>query len=130
MKTEKDHAKDQAKAQIKSIIEMVKGLTAKDEETREKVIETISNDPLSVEFRSGWQSVGGTDVNLNPVEFRILLCWGGPACQIIGDLSEYKTPENPRLQYQDWGTSWTDYHLTEKEEKALLTYCEQFYFGD
>jgi hypothetical protein len=131
MKTqeEKNHAKEQAKAQLESIIEMVTALETENEEDREKALETIQNDPLSVEVRSNWHMVGGEEGN-KPSEFKILLCWGGPACQIIGDLDDYQNPENPRLQCQDWGTSWTDYPLTSEEEDALLIYCQQFYFED
>ena len=120
---EEDHGKQQANAQIKSIVEMVKNLEIESENAQE----TIQNDPLSVEVRSGWHSVGST---YPPDEFCILLCWGGPACRIIGDLSEHAQPENPRLEYQDWGTSWTEYPLTSEEEEALQAYCEQFYFEE
>ena len=125
---EKDErAKNQAKAQIESIVEMVAALNSENYENREEAFEAIQNDPLSVEVRSGWHSVGST---FPPDEFCILLCWGGPACRIIGDLDEHAQPEKPRLEYQDWGTNWTEYPLTEEEAAALQTYCEQFYFEE
>ena len=108
-----DHGKQQAKAQIESIIEMVAALNTKNENKRESAIETIQNDPLSVEVRSNWHAPGA---DATPEEFKILLCWGGPACRIIGELSEYNEPEKARIEYQDWFTEWTDYPLTEEEE--------------
>jgi hypothetical protein len=129
MKTDEDHGKQQAKAQIESIVEMVALLDDSDnnDENREEALEAIQNDPLSVEVRSGWHSVGSTHP---PEEFCILLCWGGPACRIIGELDEHAQPEKPQLEYQDWGTSWTEYPLTDEEQTALQTYCEQFYFEE
>lgn len=122
-----DHGKRQAKAQIESIVKMVAALNSENDENREEALEAIQNDPLSVEVRSGWHSVGSTHP---PDEFCILLCWGGPSCRIIGELDEHAQPEKPRLEYQDWGTNWTEYQLTEEEAAALQTYCEQFYFDE
>ena len=122
-----DRGKKEAIAEIESIVEMVAALNSENDEEREEALEAIQNDPLSVEVRSGWHSVGSTHP---PDEFCILLCWGGPACRIIGELDEHAQPEKPRLEYQDWGTNWTEYPLTEEEETALQTYCEQFYFEE
>ena len=64
-------------------------------------------------------------------EFEILLCTGGPACRIIGDLDQHGQPDRPRLQYQDWGTPWTELvSISSDEREALQTYCQQFYFGE
>jgi hypothetical protein len=120
-------AKKEAIAQIESIVEMVSNLDNENDAEREKALEAIQNDPLSVEVRSGWHSVGSTQP---PDEFCILLCWGGPACRIVGYLNEHLQPDNPRLEYQDWGTEWTEYALTEEEQNALQTYCEQFYYDE
>ena len=65
---------------------------------------------LSVEFRSGWTS-NPNDIELE--EFKILLTWGGPALRVIGELNQYKEPENIKMQFQDWGTYWTDFQITE-----------------
>ena len=120
-------AKKEAKAQIESIVDMVSNLDNDNDAEREKALEAIQNDPLSVEVRSGWHSVGSTFL---PDEFCILLCWGGPSCRIVGYLTENAQPDNPRLEYQDWGTEWTEYALTEEEQNALQTYCEQFYYDE
>lgn len=132
MKTqEKDErAKDQAKAQLESMIEMVAALDTDNDDERDDALQTIQEDPLSVEVRSDWHSVGSKDTGGN-IEFRILLCTGGPAVQIVGELDEYDRPVNPKIQYQDWFTQWEDYIIDNKEDQeALQTYCEQFYFEE
>lgn len=97
-----------------------------DEEARE----AIQQDPLSVEVRSGWYAPGAPEDDRKPFEFTILLCTGGPACRLIGDLDEHIQPERVRIQHQDWGTPWTEYFPNEEQRAALLTYCQQFYFGE
>lgn len=83
--------------------------------------------PLSVQVRGGWHNPGGED---SPEEFEILLCTGGPAVRIVGDLDEHMQPSRPRLQYQDWGTPWTEYFGENLDRDVLLTYCQQFWFGE
>lgn len=126
--TDKDHARQQAKAQLESIQEMVLAMSNADSASSEEdARQTIQEDALSVEVRSGWHSPGDK-VELG--EFNILLCTGGPAVRIIGGLSEHHEPESARLEYQDWGTPWTDYSLTSEEEETLLAYASCFYFGE
>jgi hypothetical protein len=74
--------------------------------------QAISEDPLSAEVVK---------------EYRILLCTGGPACQIVGELNEYGEPETARLQHQDWFTPWQDHYC---DEDILLDYARNFYFGE
>jgi hypothetical protein len=45
-------------------------------------------------------------VGAKPSEFMILLCTGGPAVRIRGELDRYSEPEKPRIEYQDWFTPW------------------------
>ncbi|MCK5603673.1 hypothetical protein KAR91_17435 [Candidatus Pacearchaeota archaeon] len=129
---DKQRAEDQAKAQFEGIKEMVEAMTeASDNEEwteHEEALTVIQEDPLSVEVRSDWHSPGSQD-NGGISEFRILLCWGGPSVQIIGELDEYNQPCEAKIQYQDWFTGWTDY-LPEDEDEILLDYCRQFYFGE
>jgi hypothetical protein len=102
--------------------------TAGECESEEDAQQRIQEDPLSIEVRSGWYSPGD---NPEPEEFNILLCTGGPAVRIIGELDQHNQPARPRLQYQDWGTRWTELVSIESHERdALLTYCQQFYFGE
>ena len=125
---EKDRAKDQARAQLDSIIEMVDNLeNAETDEEREQAETAISEDPLSLQVRSGWYEPGG---NSDPEEFEILLCTGGPAARIIGELNKYQEPEKVVIEGQDWFTPWLAISMTEEEEEKVLTYCKQFYFGE
>jgi len=119
-------ALQQAQTQLESIKEMVAGLNAENDEQRDAARSQIEEDPLSVEVRTDWFTPGRIDVT--PAEFRILLCTGGPAVQIIGELDCHCEPESARLQYQDWFTPWEDCPLQCEDKEALLTYARQFYF--
>lgn len=135
------HSELQALAQLESIREMVAALTAAVEsktlsgnehaDAIEKAQQAIQEDPLSVEVRSRWMELRdwGNKEQVAPAEFKILLCTGGPAVQIIGELNAGE-PEKPRLQHQDWGTPWTDVRLSAEDEETLLAYCREFYFGE
>lgn len=92
----------------------------------EEARQAINEDPLSVQVRSGWAN---SPEEMEAEEFEILLCTGGPACRIIGEL-DHGEPDNANLEYQDWFTPWQRYCATTTEEdEALLTYARQFYFG-
>lgn len=129
-----DHkdAMKQGKAQLDSVKEMVAALALANEDgndtARETAEETIHEDALSVEVRSGWYSYG--DVPGQPEEYRILLCTGGPACQIVGKLNEHCEPETASMQVQDWGIPWVTMHLKHEDEEAMLAYARCFYFGE
>jgi len=96
--------------------------------TAEQIQERIQEDPLSVEVRSDWHSPGSEDST--PSQYKILLSTGGPATQIIGELSEYGQPENARMQAQDWFTEWETTITSSEQDDALLVYANQFYFGE
>lgn len=85
----------------------------------------IQDSPLSVQTRSGWTNPGE---DFEAEEFEILLTTGGPALRIRGELDQHKQPDRAWLEYQDWGTPWTQYF--DVEQSTLLTYCQQFYFGE
>lgn len=97
---------------------------AGDCESEEEARQRILDDALSVEVRSGWTSVGET---LQPEEFRIVLCTGGPHVEILGELDDSNEPDRVRIIYKDWGTSG---ELFDFDRDAVSTYCRQFYFGD
>ena len=86
----------------------------------------IDEDPLSVQVRSGWTDPGQ---KFAADEYEILLCTGGPAVRIIGELDQYTQPDRARLQYQDWGTPWTEL-LEPRDMQALIAYASNFYFGE
>lgn len=136
---ERDTARDQARAQLDGIVELINALekTQQGEEAEiegykldeDAVRERINEDPLSVEVRTDWHSVGDNDNK--PTEYNILLCTGGPACRIIGDLDEYGQPMTAKIEYQDWFRPWTQYReTTDEEDAALLTYAQQFFYGE
>jgi len=139
--TEKDteRAEQQARAQLDSIVEVVQAIAtaqATDEPVeyegemldRDTLIQYAEENALCVQVRGDWHSPGGED---EPVEFEILLCTGGPAVRIVGDLGNLNCPENPRIEYQDWFTPWMEYHETTlAEDSDLQEYCELFYFGE
>lgn len=138
------NAREQAQAQFESIREMVEALQQFDdcddvEMSREAAEQRIHEDALSVEIRSEWHSPG-TQPSDVPAEYRILLCTGGPAVQIVGKLSERGEPETACLQMQDWFLPWTDYQPSwnsaamyaakQDAQDVLLAYARQFYFGE
>ena len=133
-KKEDTRAKDQARAQLDSIMEMVKALDGGGEIDGEEIDEEtarerIQEDPLSVEVRADWHEPGSKDDK--PTAYNILLCTGGPAVRIIGTLDEYGQPETAQIEYQDWFTPWVSYADTSSEEdEGLLTYARQFYYGE
>ncbi len=161
-----ENAREQAQAQFESIREMVEELQAADaaswdsaaprdgnyDERCEAARERIQEDALSVEVRSDWYVPGSgrrvvaprcEDASA-PAEYRIVLCTGGPAVQITGQLNEHCEPETARLEMQDWFLSWTEYRpednakgaetghteLIADAEEILLAYARQFYFGE
>lgn len=128
---QEDHGKSQAAAQLASIWEMVEALRkareADNSDAIEEAEQAIHDDPLSIEVRSGWHAV---DDDSEAEEYRVLLCWGGPAVQITGDLNEHNEPSSFQLQYQDWGTPWTRFNTSLQDEKAIREYLSCFYFGE
>ncbi len=116
----------QAIAQFKSIKEMVANLNTEDETEREEAEQTIHEDPLSVQVRSDWHNPGEKG---EISEYNILLCTGGPACRIIGEL-ENGQPTSAKIEHQDWGTPWTEYRLSAEDEAIVIQYANCFYFGE
>ena len=137
------HAITNARGQLESIKELYrnhKQAESNDDYTREDEIrEQAQDEALSVEFRSGWHS--SVDDDIVPEEFKILLSTGGPACQIIGKLDQYRQPTDIEIQYQDWGTPWEPLQLNSvyaetkilnitSDYEALEWFCNCFYFGE
>ena len=124
-----NRSEQEARAQLDSILEMLNDLGQAErydnEEMRECALQRIQEDPLTVEVRSDWHFPGEPKPLM---EYKILLCTGGPAVQIVGDLNEYGEPENAKLQHQDWFVEWKGVNLTEEEAEKLLAYAGQFYY--
>ena len=131
-KKQEDNGKKQAGYHLDSIKEMVKALQEAqkkgDEKATEQAIEIITSDPLEVSIRDDWHAPGSEDKEAT--DFKILLCWGGPAVRIIGELDEYNQPNFASLEFQDWGTGWIEYPLIDDEMETVLEYCKQFYFEE
>src|ERR1035437_752867 len=90
------------------------------EDAREQAQESA----LSVEVRSGWGSPGE---EMTAEDFQILLSTGGPALRIRGELNKGE-PSRAWLEYQDWGTPWTEYHGENADQGTLLSFCSFFFF--
>lgn len=99
---------------------------AGDCEDQDEAQRRIDEDPLSIEVRTGWYIPGD---NPKPDEFKILLCTGGPAVQIVGELDD-GVPTRAWIEHQDWFESWQEYHGNDISQDTLLTYCRCFYFGE
>ena len=125
----------QAKAQLASVIEMVEALAKaeedKDDDAWDEAERAIHEDALEISVRSDWHNPG-IDPNeaSAPVEYYILLCTGGPAVRIIGELNEHGEPFTADLQYQDWSTPWSTIPTVEEEKQAMLRYAQCFYWGE
>ena len=133
-----NHALNNAIGHLKSMVENFEEIsylnslnpTTEEQENRiEEITQEVLNSALSLEFRSGWYSSLYDRVRIGePEEFKILLTWGGPALRVIGEIEE-NYAVNPKLQFQDWGTPWTDLEITEDQQDALNWFCNCFYFG-
>jgi hypothetical protein len=132
MSEDKQRAKEQAIAQLSNIRESVQQFRAAREadnlEAEEKAREAITEDALDVQVRTDWHNPSTTEKK--PNEYMILLCWGGPSVRITGILDVYLEPDSATIEYQDWFTPWEALPLTTEEEDDVITYAQQFYFGE
>ena len=87
----------------------------------EDVQREIDEHPLCIEYRSGWNT---SAEDLQAEEFCILLCTGGPAVRIVGEIGEHGQPCRAWIEYQDWGTAWTQYFGADQE--TLIDYATAF----
>ena len=93
---------------------------AADCESEDEALERLQENPLDIQFRSDWQPYAS---DFTPSEFSILLCTGGPAVRILGELDDNGYPYRAWVEYQDWGIPWTDlgrYQSTALEYARLL----------
>jgi hypothetical protein len=81
--------------------------------------------PLAAQVRSAWADPGAT-LSAREGEYCLLLTTGGPALRVIGELNGYYEPDSARLEWQDWGSLWTNVPC---DRTPLLTYAQSFYFG-
>ena len=120
-----DNSRHQAEVQLASIKKMLEAVENATDDAREAAEQAIYDDPLAVDVRSGWVNVWTTE--FEPVEYRILLCTGGPAVQLEGELDDRNQPYNVQLQHQDWFEPWQTVPLTAEDTETLLTYVRHFF---
>ena len=121
-----DNSRHQAEVQLTTIKAMLQAVeNAADDDEREAAEQAIYDDPLAVDVRSGWVNVWTTE--FEPVEYRVLLCTGGPAVQLEGELDDRNQPYNVQLQHQDWYEPWQTVPLTAEDTETLLTYVRHFF---
>ena len=128
IKEEEDRAKEQALSQYESIDEMLSNIEKAEGTPEEDTLrDELTQDALEVLVRSDWHSPGAESDQV-ATDYKILLCTGGPAVQIVGELDQHGQPETAQLQFQDWYTPWKDYPISLKQEKRLLDYANYYYF--
>jgi len=127
--TKPDHAQECAASYMAEIKRLYRLFHRCDESGHDAwaidIYERMLEMPLSVLMRDGWHAPGEKPADS---EYEILLCTGGPAVRITGDLCSFGEPETATLECQDWGTPWT--RAREQDELALLDFARLFYFGE
>jgi hypothetical protein len=98
---------------------------AGDCESRDDAEQRIQESSLEITLSGEW-NLGDTP---KADKAYILLGTGGPATRIVCELDVTMEPHRAYIQAQDWGTQWTDC-LGVIDQDTLLTYCQQFYFGE
>ena len=126
-----DHAKQNAAAWAASIFGMIAArdaaheaddLDAIDEAERE-----IDESALNVLVRDDWRTMDAFGKDSTPEEYQILLSAGGPALRIYGQVDDGGGALDARLEWQDWGTPWTEYYeATREQDAAILAFASQF----
>lgn len=94
-------------------------------DSQESVQDRIQETPLEICIRSGWVSCQD---DMQAEEFMILLCTGGPAVRIMGELDHNNNVHRAWIEYQDWGTPWVQYF--DADQDTLIEFCNHFYFGE
>jgi hypothetical protein len=82
--------------------------------------QAIDDDPLSIQVRADWCSVGEVPDVLNG-QFEILLT--------TGELQDGQ-PSRAWFEYQDWFKPWTEVIVDSADHATMLEYAQRFYFGE
>lgn len=90
----------------------------------EDVENAIYERPLSVEFRSGWETRFEDPVE--PQEMRVVMCTNGPHVEVRADLCDGDV-SNAYIQYQDWGSPMT--HLFPVDRSILNAFMQRLVAG-
>ena len=108
-----------------NIVELMDAMEAAESEDMSDIMDRITEMPLSVCVRSGWQQPGVNDQS--PEEYELLMGTGGPAVRIYGRLDEHGRPRSAELQGQNWVTPW-ERTTVDQDEEVLLQFAEYFYY--
>lgn len=131
MSEETNHALSNAQSWLASIKGMMANYDAvqgtDDTEAEDNALQRIQESPLSVEVRNGWRVPYSES---EPEEYKILLTTGGPALRITGELGDSNEPITAALEYQDWGTPWTELVVEPADYETLMAFVRCFYFGE
>ena len=100
-------------------LEAAAGDYADEDEARTALLDNA----LDVQVRSGWTATGQ---QLVPGEFMLLLCTGGPAVRIVGELED-GTVTRAWMEYSDWSTSWTECFAEGIDNDVLAEYAGFFF---
>jgi len=121
-----NRAERQAKAKLSGIQELMRAYDKVEEQQNEQdsILEDIQNYALDVQIREGFHSIGQE----GDMEYALLLCTGGPAVRVRGDLDQFGYPISAILEFQDWFTSWEGVDISIKEEEILVRFASFYYF--
>ena len=120
-----NEGQEQAAAQYAAIVQLLADLdAAEDSDDEDGARQRIADHPLSVMVRSDWTQPGDP---MDAAEFQILLCTGGPAVRIVGELDR-GAPCSARLDYRTWDTPWLPYFGA--LPAVLCDYAANSYFGE
>ena len=108
-----------------NIVELMDAMEAAESEDMSDIMDRITEMPLSVCVRSGWQQPGGNDQS--PEEYELLMGTGGPAVRIYGRLDEHGRPRSAELQGQNWFTP-LERTTVDQDEEVLLNFAGYFYY--
>lgn len=89
----------------------------------------ITNSALSVEVKSGWQSLGE---QLTQQAFRLCFTTGGPSLYLQGELDRYEEPVDVGMycgDWGEWGQLFVDKRGVDISEPVLAWVATCFYFG-
>jgi len=131
-----DKSRQQALVKVESIVEMVKRLKeareSGDQQAIDEAQDLIYSNPLSVQVRTAWEDpnrLQKPDIDVQPTEYKILLCTGGPSVRIRGNLNEYGEPKNTYVEHNDWFDGWAQITLDKEQKEAIIEYVRNFYYG-
>ena len=108
-----------------NIVELMDAMEAAESEDMSDIMDRITEMPLSVCVRSGWQQPGVNDQS--PEDYELLMGTGGPAVRIYGRLDEHGRPRSAELQGQNWFTPW-ERTTVDQDEVVLLNFAGYFYY--